>query len=156
MPLPTRPLTYDAWANREALASLRRLAEPPAPAVRWMAHVAAAQLLWWERIEGRAQSHPVWPEWTLAETAVRLAEAEGRWAGLLSALAAAEGDPLARAVHYVNSKGEPFTSTVGDIITHVTHHGAYHRGQIAAAVRAAGGEPALTDFIHAARTGVVE
>jgi uncharacterized damage-inducible protein DinB len=45
---------------------------------------------------------------------------------------------------------------VGDILTHVVAHSAYHRGQIAAAVRAAGGAPAYTDFIHAARRGLVE
>ena len=156
MPLPTRTFTYDAWANREALASLRRMAEPPAQGVRWIAHVAAAQLLWWARIEGREQSHPVWPAWTLDETAVRLAEAEGAWGGLLASLAAEGASSLGREVAYVNSRGERFTSTVGDILTQVTHHGAYHRGQIAALVRAAGGEPVLTDFIHAARTGVVE
>jgi uncharacterized damage-inducible protein DinB len=35
-------------------------------------------------------------------------------------------------------------------------HGGYHRGQIAAAVREAGGEPAYTDFIHAVRAGLVD
>jgi uncharacterized damage-inducible protein DinB len=37
----------------------------------------------------------------------------------------------------------------------VVIHSAYHRGQIAADVRAAGHEPAYTDFIHATRTGRV-
>lgn len=156
MPLPTRTFTYDAWANREALASLRRMAEPPAQAVRWMAHVAAAQLVWGARLDGQAASHPVWPEWSLDETAARLDEAEGRWPALLAALAAEGDGALGRSVHYATSRGDRFASTVGDILTHVTHHGAYHRGQIAAAVRAAGGEPVLTDFIHAARIGVVE
>ena len=156
MPVHTRTFTYDAWANREALASLRRLAEPPAQAVRWMAHVAAAQHVWAARLEGRTPGHPVWPEWSLEETAARLEEAEGRWAGLLAAMEA-EGDAaLGRSVHYATSRGDRLASTVGDILTHVTHDGAYHRGQIAAAVRAAGGEPVLTDFIHAARIGVVE
>ena len=40
-----------------------------------------------------------------------------------------------------------------DILTHVTMHSAYHRGQIAADVRVAGFTPAYTDFIHAVRTG---
>jgi len=49
-----------------------------------------------------------------------------------------------------------WTSTVGDILTHVAMHGAYHRAQIAAAVRESGREPAYTDFIHAVRQGFVE
>ena len=43
-----------------------------------------------------------------------------------------------------------------DILAHVVLHSAYHRGQIAAAVRAGGGEPAYTDMIHAVRQGLVE
>ena len=58
---------------------------------------------------------------------------------------------LGTSVAYVNSKGEHFTSSVSDIITHVLAHGSYHRGQIASSLRDAGHEPAYTDFIHAVR-----
>jgi uncharacterized damage-inducible protein DinB len=34
-------------------------------------------------------------------------------------------------------------------------HSAYHRGQIAADMRAAGFEPVYTDFIHAVRQGYI-
>jgi len=153
-----RTLAYEAWANREALASLRRMGEPPAAAVRWLAHIAAAQTVWSERVWGMSQSVPIWPELALDEIAPLLDEAERRWTALLAETAGDDaGDgALARPVSYANSRGERFTTRLDDILTHVTHHGAYHRGQIAAAVRAAGGEPATTDFIHAARTGVVE
>ena len=43
-----------------------------------------------------------------------------------------------------------------DVLTHVILHSAYHRGQVALAMRAAGMEPAYTDFIHAVRQGFVE
>ena len=43
-----------------------------------------------------------------------------------------------------------------DILSHVLRHSHYHRGQIASAVREAGGTPAYTDFIHAVRTGLIE
>ena len=39
---------------------------------------------------------------------------------------------------------------------HVLMHSAYHRGQIAADMRAAGLTPAYTDFIHSVRQGFVE
>jgi uncharacterized damage-inducible protein DinB len=63
---------------------------------------------------------------------------------------------LAQEVHYKNSKGEPWTSNVADVIQHVVFHSAYHRGQIASDVRAAGKEPAYTDFIHAVRNGFID
>jgi len=44
---------------------------------------------------------------------------------------------------------------VEDILTHVTIHSAYHRGQIASDLRAAGQAPAYTDFIHAVRLGLI-
>ena len=40
--------------------------------------------------------------------------------------------------------------------THVVIHSAYHRGQIASDVRASGGVPAYTDYIHAVRQGLIE
>jgi uncharacterized damage-inducible protein DinB len=33
------------------------------------------------------------------------------------------------------------------MLTHVTLHGAYHRGQIAASIRAGGDTPTATDYI---------
>ncbi len=59
-------------------------------------------------------------------------------------------------VEYRNSKGEPWSSRVEDILIHVLFHSAYHRGQIALQMRTSGMEPAYTDFIHAVRQGLVE
>jgi uncharacterized damage-inducible protein DinB len=59
-------------------------------------------------------------------------------------------------VEYRNSQGEPWSSRVEDILTHVLFHSAYHRGQIALQMRVSGMEPAYTDFIHAVRQGFVE
>jgi uncharacterized damage-inducible protein DinB len=67
----------------------------------------------------------------------------------------APGD-LASPVSYTNSRGEPWTSSVRDILLHVVLHSAYHRGQIATAVRASGHEPAYTDFVHGVRQGLIE
>ena len=63
---------------------------------------------------------------------------------------------LEEGVGYRNSLGEYWTSTAGDILTHVAMHGGYHRAQIAAALRERGREPVYTDFIHAIRQGLVE
>ena len=63
---------------------------------------------------------------------------------------------LNEKIEYRNSKGEPWSSRVEDILTHVLFHSAYHRGQVALEMRAAGLEPAYTDFIHAVRQGFVE
>jgi uncharacterized damage-inducible protein DinB len=63
---------------------------------------------------------------------------------------------LEGSVTYKNTKGEPWTSRADDILMHVIMHSAYHRGQIASDMRAAGFTPASTDFILAIRQGFVE
>jgi uncharacterized damage-inducible protein DinB len=81
-------------------------------------------------------------------------EAVGReWTALLDGL---DAEGAARAVSYVNSKGEPWTSTAGDILLHVALHSSYHRGQIAMALRDGGEEPPYTDYIHCVRQGLVD
>jgi uncharacterized damage-inducible protein DinB len=137
-----RLLAYDDWANRETLRSLG--GTPPAAACRRFAHILGAERTWLQRITGGAPV-AVWPEPDLAAFAGELDDLRRRWRGVLAA-----EDPL-RTVAYTNTKGRRFESTVGEILLHVVLHGAYHRGQIAADLRAHGVEPAYTDFIHATR-----
>jgi len=151
-----RMLAWDDWANREALASLRACGKggerAPAKSVRWLAHIAGAERLWWARVARDKEPVPVWPEWDLDECAERIEDVARRWAARLASLSP---DGLLAPIAYVNSKGESFANSLGDVLTHVVAHSAYHRGQIAADVRAAGFEPAYTDFIHCVRQGIV-
>ena len=142
-------LAYDTWANREALASLRPAAASAPKAVKLMAHVAATAELWLSRIRSEPAPLPVWPDLSLDECAPVLVRGAARWKTHLDAAGDAE---LAREVAYTNSKGETYRNLVSDIAMHVILHAHYHRGQIAALVRAAGHAPAYTDFIHAVRT----
>jgi uncharacterized damage-inducible protein DinB len=143
---------WNAWANAAALEALRAAAAPPAEAARVAAHLAGAEHLWLARIRAERAPLAVWPALDLERTAQELARLATLWAGLFAELAPAD---LTREVRYVNSKGEPWTSTLGDVLLHVPTHSHYHRGQIAQALRRAGCEPAYTDLIHALRSGFV-
>jgi uncharacterized damage-inducible protein DinB len=143
-----RLLAYDAWANRETLSSLRAAGTPPPKALRAMSHLVGAGRLWLARLEGSRQKPPaVWPGLSLEEAAAGIEELARRWTGF----SGLDESSLARPVSYTNSKGEPWTSSVGDILIHVVLHGGYHRGQIASELRAAGFTPAYTDYIEAVR-----
>ncbi len=147
-----RLLRYDAWANAETLGSLRG-GEAPAKAMRWMGHIVGSGVLWLGRLGRESPAPAVWPELDLGECAAGIERLAGEWRRYLETLSPAD---IKAGVGYRNSLGEHWTSTVGDILTHVAMHGAYHRAQIAAAVREGGQVPAYTDFIHAVRQGLVE
>jgi len=53
---------------------------------------------------------------------------------------------------YKNQLGESFSSKIVDILSHISHHYAYHRGQIARSLRECGIEPPKTDLIIFRRT----
>jgi uncharacterized damage-inducible protein DinB len=95
----------------------------------------------------------VWPEFDLDQCAAQLAALDKLWRDYLGGLSSTG---LSQKISYKNSKGEPWSSTVEDVLTHVTLHSAYHRGQIASLMRASGQAPASTDFIHAVRQGLIE
>lgn len=150
-----RQFLYDAWANGESLSAIQA-ASTQSDIVRplkILAHILSAERLWLERLRRQAQTMPVWPDSGIAQSQVQVAEGHRLWQELLAGLSDAG---LSQSANYKNSKGEPWSSTVQDVITHVLLHSAYHRGQIAILLREAGANPAYTDFIHAVRQGFIE
>jgi uncharacterized damage-inducible protein DinB len=143
---------YDTWANRDVVRSLGAGDAVVARPLALMAHIVGAEWLWWARIEGAVPRLAVWPTLSVGQCGAEVDELGRTWSGYLGRITARE---LERGIAYTNSKGESYTSAVRDILTHVVLHSVYHRGQIATALRAAGREPAYTDYIHARRSGFV-
>ena len=148
-----RQFAYDTWANREVLASIRTSTRPAERSLQLLAHILSAERLWLERLRQQTQSQPVWPNFSLDQCEAQIAEVAFLWQEYIGQLSVAQ---LPQKITYKNSKGEPWSSTVEDILTHVILHSAYHRGQIASQMRASGVQPASTDFIHAARQALIE
>jgi uncharacterized damage-inducible protein DinB len=149
-----RLVAFDHLANDQCLASLLAFGEtgPPPRGVAIMAHIIGAERLWLARIEGEPSPLAVWPSLDLDGCGRELDALDRPWEHLLGGLNDAV---MARAVDYTNTKGQTFTNRVDDMLQHVFLHSAHHRGQIAVAVRAAGGTPAYTDFIHLVRSGLI-
>ena len=84
------------------------------------------------------------PRSDLAECNALMAKNHAEFAAIALVLDASE---LARPITYTNTKGDTFTNPVEEILHHAVMHGMYHRGQVARAVRQAGGTPLSTDFI---------
>ena len=140
--------SYDHWANREVARALQ--AAPRS--VRLMAHIVGTEWTWRSRILPDSKKMAVWPQLTVEEIGREIEELRAAWESYLATLTPGR---LASAVSYTKSKGEHFSNQIGDILMHVVMHSAYHRGQIAADMRACGLEPVYTDFIHAVRQAKV-
>ena len=148
-----RQFAYDEWANREVLQAIRSQGANDKRSLQLMSHILAAELVWLERLKQQPQSVPVWPEPDLAQCEAQAAKLGGMWLEFLDLITA--GD-VSQSISYKNSKGEEWTGTIVDILTHVVIHSAYHRGQIASHMRANGQTPAYTDYIHGVRQGLVK
>lgn len=147
-----REFSYDEWANREVLHAIRA-AGADERSLQLMSHILAAEQVWLDRLKRQPQSVPVWPKPDLGQCEAQAAELGGKWLEFLDLITA--GD-VSQTISYQNSKGEAWTSTIVDVLTHVVMHSAYHRGQIASHLRASGQAPAYTDFIHGVRQGFVK
>jgi uncharacterized damage-inducible protein DinB len=132
------------WADQAVLGALAKTTGPSSEALELLAHILGAEHVWLARLEGRPPEVAVWPSLTLEEC-TRLARTNRR--GFEEVLGREAPEALARPVRYRNSAGQEFVSTVEDILLHVCLHGAYHRGQIARAMRLGGAVPAPTDYI---------
>jgi uncharacterized damage-inducible protein DinB len=148
-----KEFVYNAWANREVLETIRAAGGESARSMQLMSHILAAERVWLERLRQLPQSAPVWPDRDLASCETECSKLEREWHEYLELATA--GD-LLQSISYKNTKGEAWTSTILDVLTHVIVHSAYHRGQIASHMRSIGQVPAYTDFIHAVRQGLVK
>jgi uncharacterized damage-inducible protein DinB len=137
-----------AWADARVLQSLRASQAVLKKDLDLYSHILGSEHVWLSRIKGTPARVAVWPSLTLDECERLAAENAASFDEMVSGLTQAE---CAMPVTYRNSAGDQFTSTLEDILTHVSLHGAYHRGQIAASIRAAGDTPSPTDYIAFAR-----
>jgi len=140
-----RLFEYDHWANLEALASLSSVADAEKP-LRVFGHVLGAAFVWRSRFEqpSTPNTQP-WPAMTIEACRAAIEDLHKFWVELVGHLTE---ERLDQDLVYRTTKGVEFSTPIRDVLTHLLMHSAYHRGQVAAAVREAGGKPALTDYVY--------
>jgi uncharacterized damage-inducible protein DinB len=138
-------LEHMKWSDARIVHRLSELEkDAPPEALIWFAHIAAAERVWLSRLRGEEAGVAVWPEPDLKAFAQLSRENAEGFERLLEELAACG---FRKDAVYKNSSGTEFRTGALDILTHVFMHGAYHRGQINAALRQAGCEPINVDYI---------
>jgi len=140
----TRLFQHLKWADARVLESLRSAQNPQKRGLELYSHILGSEHVWLSRIRETTKRVDVWPVLTLDECESIARENVVAFTELLSRLTP---DLLEKPITYRNSAGDQFTSTIEDILTHVAMHGSYHRGQIAASLRAGGDSPSPTDYI---------
>jgi len=137
-------LDYELWANRRIIDVLEKIDNPPARALALMGHILSAQHVWYGRIMHESVFVAIWEDIPVSWM-VETAERQHRQ--LVSHISAITEPELAELVEYVNSKDTLYKDSLLDILTHLSHHAAYHRGQIVQLIRPMVKEAPVTDFI---------
>ena len=150
---------YEQDAHAKVLASFdtvppdRRDSKEFRKAVDLLAHIIEARRVWLGRF-GAAPlvTGTLFPE----NSAVDQVTAEWRkvqdlWSRYFAAL---NDEELNRVFEYQSFDAGRFRNRIEEILTQLFGHSWYHRGQIAMLVRAAGGQPAATDFVYWCRQPV--
>ncbi len=139
-----RLLRHSVWADTRLLAALGRAPSPAPEALRELAHVRGAQEVWLARIEARSPRLQTWPVLTQGELERAGRELDEGLADLITRTSDAD---LERQIRYRTSAGTEFETPLSDVLLHVFMHSQYHRGKANAALRAAGAEPVLVDYV---------
>jgi uncharacterized damage-inducible protein DinB len=165
MTIPSMTERYRRWfeyekdAHAKVVRSLetvspeRRSAAEYRKAVELLAHVVAARRLWLYRFGVVPNPPPaMFPQGvSLADVTASQRDMEEQWSAYLGRLDDAE---VARSFEYQSLDAGRFRNRIEDILTQLFGHSWYHPGQIATLVRAAGGEPAATDFVYWCREAI--
>ncbi|CAM4268518.1 putative damage-inducible protein DinB [Paenibacillus endophyticus] len=138
--------SYSAWANLRVIDSIRSSSELQLEKpISLLNHIVAAEKIWLARIKGESTSAiAIWPAYTLEQCEQMAMENKDGYTALLNRL---QDSDFCSEITYFNSQGQSFSTTIMDILAHVSLHGSYHRGQIATLLKQAGGIPVNTDYI---------
>lgn len=137
---------YDFAANQKLLTTMsEHESQLPEQAMQLMSHITTAHDIWNHRILKTRGSIEVWQTQTTAQLLTNMTR---NFHQSLNIIATME---LSDTIEYKNLKGEPFKSTLKDILFHLLTHSMYHRGQIATRLRAAGINPPDTNYITYSR-----
>lgn len=146
---------YNRWANGRILEACAGLSDEALardmgssfPSVlATLGHMLTAEWIWLERWNGRSPpgAPADWDLGALAAIRERWAEVEAGQAAFLRELT---HDRLRCPVDYRNTRGEPFTAPLRQLMRHVVNHATYHRGQGVTLLRQLGFSGVSTDMV---------
>ncbi|TKH38561.1 damage-inducible protein DinB [Paenibacillus polymyxa] len=134
------------WADGRILDALEESKTKNKDLLKLVRHVAVAERVWLDRLQGKGSAqYSLWEE-TEDLTAIRTMFEENAEQNRVYIEGLKEFE-LDEMIDYENQSGVPFRTSARDILSQVLLHGQYHRGQINRALRIESAEPAQVDYI---------
>ena len=147
-------LSYTAWASNRLVAAVSSLSNEELTrdfqtsdrtVLGTLAHVYAADRIWWKRVQGEAVTS------FISDDDRQLSVLQIEWPPLLEKwhnFAAAQTDEsVKQVVAFTDMKGNPFSQSLWQVVLHVVNHGTHHRGQVSGFLRAMGHTPPPLDLM---------
>lgn len=144
-----RLIKYNDWANQEIIQSIETHETDDREIMENLSHILNAEGIWISRIDPHKGLGYTLHEVHTPETIKKLRlEITNQWMDYIRHL---HDEHFYKVFQYVNTQGVQFNTVLADIISHMTHHGSYHRGKIAKRFRDLNIAPPVTDYIKFAR-----
>ena len=135
--------TYDDWANRRLIVSLKTAESEKCR--RILAHILVTQQEYFERLYGKdSTGFDFWPDLSLEKCSEMNKELAETYERLLSKF---DDEGLGLTARYRTSEGVAYENTFREMLTHVLLHSSIHRGNIMLRLREEGLEPPKIDYI---------
>jgi uncharacterized damage-inducible protein DinB len=144
-----RMFEHATWADTQILNALQLIEDKPEKPIVLFTHVLSAEKVWLTRLNEKDSSQiQIWPSHSLEDCERLVKENSEGYRGFLAQMTEID---FSRYISYRNTSGVEFETTIFDILTHVSLHGSYHRGQISSYLRMEGYDPINTDYINFVR-----
>jgi uncharacterized damage-inducible protein DinB len=147
-------LAYTDWASRRLLGAVATLSQDELTrdfqtadgnVLCTLAHVFAADRIWWKRIQGEPVTS------FISDADKQLSVLQKDWPALLEQwhrwAASLTDDGALRVVEFTDTRGNFISQPVWHIVLHVVNHGTHHRGQVSGFLRALGHNPPQLDLM---------
>lgn len=136
---------YESWANNEIAECFTGIEVVPEKAVSLMSHIINAQSIWLGRMKNESLNVKVWQKYSKDELSDKLKDSSDKFTEFLNTLS---DNDFNKVISYTNTKGDKYESVLSDILIHLSHHSAYHRGQIISLIKPVVLELPYTDYIY--------
>jgi len=136
---------YEMWANNQFINIFESMDSPPDNILNLMSHIINAQIIWLCRIKKVNSDTEVWQKYRKDDLRKIHTLSVNNILKFINDLGEEEFE---KNIEYENSKGEDFSTRLNDILIHMSHHSAYHRGQLVIHLKSANTSFPYTDYIH--------